>query len=61
MKHDITSETALFNQSNNLELHQTRLTYVVPKLEMYDKYKLLTCGISAGLGLNDPTNLEQNQ
>jgi hypothetical protein len=57
MRHEITSHTF---KSSNLESQQARHEYVAPKLEIHGKYNLLTCGISAGLGLSDPSNLEQN-
>jgi hypothetical protein len=59
MSDNLISKTVLLS-NHNLELQQTRILYVAPTLEIHGKYNLLTCGISAGLGLSDPTNLEQN-
>jgi hypothetical protein len=48
------------NQSSSSTQTPLILEYVTPKLEIHADFKQLTCGISAGLGLQDfPFNFEE--
>ena len=45
---------------SSLEEHNSRFEYSTPKLELHADFRVVTCGISTSLGLQDsPFNFEE--